>query len=160
MSDAAVTLRSLPRRYKEIVAGPVGDDAWERIVRKAAANNRSALGWVQHSAELITALGTAVAALPLQAKPTCDVQAITDRRSEPRATMSIDEVIANLRDVAERAAIAIQGRQHDDFDRNCLVDGHELSAADLVRQIVTSAVAHLKDAEQAKESAKNSLADS
>ena len=30
MGDAAVALRSLPRRYREIVAGPVGDDAWDR----------------------------------------------------------------------------------------------------------------------------------
>lgn len=160
MSDAAVTLRSLPRRYKEVVAGPVGDDAWERIVRKAAANNRSALGWTQHSAELITALGTAIAALPLQAKPICDIKAIVNRRSEPRATTSIEEVLSSLREVADRAATAIQGRQPDDFDRKCLVDGTESPADALVRLIVASAVAHLKDAEQAKESAKHSLADS
>lgn len=146
MRDAAVALRSLPRRYSEIVSGPTDDDTWDQTVRTIADNGQSGLGWVARTTEAVTALGTAIAALPLQSRPSVSLAKATQSINESRLGTP-KQAIDELRAVAERAALAIEGRDPDDFDRVCTVDGAERSARDLVTDVVGLSVANLKHAQ-------------
>jgi hypothetical protein len=155
MSDAAVALRSLPRRFREIVAGPEGDQAWDRLIRTLDASGRSALGYVVHTTAEVTALGTAIAALPLTARPSVSLAAIEKARSDVPQASTVAELTAQLEQAAVRGADAIHGRQHGDFDRNCIVDDAELSARDLVNHVVAFSVANLRHAQAALDAAKS-----
>jgi hypothetical protein len=155
MSDAAVALKSLPRRYREIVSGPINDEAWDRLVRSIDGSGRSALGWTIFTTQLVTALGTAVAELPLTARPTIDLAKIVRSRIEASKASTVEEITADLASNAERAASAIAGRSHDDFDRTVLVDGQEVEARTFVAQLVRDAVSHIRDADAAVTAAKD-----
>lgn len=156
MRDAAVALRSLPRRFRAVVAGPADDDTWDRLVRTTAGpRERSALGWVRHTTAAVTALGTAVAVLPMTARPDLPLKSIAMRPSEPAPDDTVDALLGELAEVAERAATAIEGRQPSDFDRPCNVDGTDVAARDLVSRIVRLAVAHLDDASRAIDAARS-----
>jgi len=155
MNDAAVALRSLPRRYREVVSGPVGDDAWDRLVRAVDSSQRSALGWTVFTTQLVTALGTVILELPLTARPSLDLAKIHRSRVEAPRASTIEEVTAELATNAERAAVAISRRSHDDFDRTVLVDAEAMEARQLVVQIVKEAVANLRHAQSAIQSARS-----
>lgn len=156
MRDAAVALRSLPRRFREVLAGPAGDDAWERLVRTpSGARDRSALGWLRHTTTAVTVLGTAVATLPLTAKPDFPLKSIAMRPCEPGPDDTIASLLDELAQVAERAAAAVEGRQPGDFDRLCNVDGTDVAARDLVSRIIRLAVGHLDDAAGAIDDARS-----
>ena len=154
MRDAAVTVRSLPRRFGEILNGPVDDDAWDRLVRTADPSGRSAAGWAAQTSTLLTALGTAIAALPMTARPAIELAKLTTGRTEPTRATDLATVLHELGDVAGRAATAIEGRQHDDFDRKCVVDGAEQPAYELVNTVVAAAVANLHHASAALDAAR------
>jgi hypothetical protein len=148
MADAAITLRSLPRRFGEVLAGPKGDDAWERLVRKPAANGQSPLGWAARTSSLLDALGSAVAALPIQSRPVVASEVTDTEISEARLGTPAT-VLADLKTAANRAADAIDARQHDDFERLITLEGRERSAHDVVEHIVLSSVANIKNAQVA-----------
>ncbi len=150
MADAAVTLRSLPRRFTETVSGPIGDDAWDRTVRIPGPSGRSALGSVAVADAELVALGTAIASLPLERSPVVNLGPIR-RTAEPKA--SVTELLAQVKVNAVRAAAAVEGRGHDDFARQLTVDGKTMAADDLVRRTIAACLSHLADAKDAIESA-------
>ena len=154
MRDAAVAIRSLPRRFGEIMNGPAADDAWDLLARTADSSGRSAAGWAANTTALVTALGTAIAALPLTARPAAELAKVVSARSEPPRATAIATVLHELSEAAGRAATAIEGRQHSDFDRKCVVDGTEITAAALVTRVVEAAVANLHHAEAALDAAR------
>ena len=153
MRDAAVAVRSLPRRFGEILNGPADDDAWDRLVRTADSSGRSAAGWAAQTTALVTALGTAIAALSVTARPTVELAKIVSARSEPLQAATIATVLHQLSDVAGSAATAIEGL-HSDFDRKCVVDGTEITAEALITRVVESAVANLHHGEAALDAAR------
>lgn len=155
MRDAAVTVRSLPRRFGEILNGPLDDDTWDRLVRTPDASSRSAAGWAAQTTALVTALGTAIAALPMTARPAVELAKLTTGRSEPPRATPVTTILKELTDVAGRAATAIEGRQSDDFDRKCVIDGAEQTAYDFVNDVVAAAIANLRHAADALESARD-----
>ncbi len=157
MSDATVALRSLPRRYREVVSGPIGDDAWDRLVRSVVPGDRSALGWTVYATHLVTALGTAVLELPLKARPAVDLAKLHRSRIEAPRASTVEEVTAELTSSVERTAQAIASRSHEAFEREILVDGKPIEARLVVDQFVREAVGHIKDAEAALQAARDAL---
>jgi hypothetical protein len=148
MADAAVTIKSLPRRYGEIINGISGDDDWNRLVRVPDAADRSALGWTAHTTALLTALGTMVAQIPLQAKPTLDTTMLNPPSTQARLG-SIPEVLAELKSSATRAAEAIDARSHEDVDRECTLNGEAMRAYDAINAVVKTCVTQLSDTKNA-----------
>ncbi len=146
MSDAAVTIRSLPRRCAETVGGPVGDDSWDRTVRIVGGSGRSALGSIARIDAELVALGTVLASLPMEKTPSVNLGPIDRQNYEPSGTTEIGEILATLEDNAGRAARAIEARGHEDFDRSITVDGKPMTAADYVRRAIASSLTFLKDA--------------
>ncbi len=150
MADAAVTLRSLPRRFTETVSGPVGDDSWGRTVRAPGPSGRSALGSLAVADAELVALGTAIASLPLEKSPVVNLGPVR-RAAEPKASPA--DLLAAVKVNAARAAAAVEGRGHDDFARQVTVDGKSMSAQDYVRRTVAACLSHLNDAREAIEAA-------
>ena len=148
MADAAVTVKSLPRRYGEIVSGISGDDDWNRLVRVPDSADRSALGWTAHTTALLTALGTMVAQIPLQARPTLDTGTLNPPSTQARLG-SIPEVLAELKSASARAAEAIEARSHDDVDRECILNGETMRAYDAINEVIKQCVAQLTTATDA-----------
>ena len=148
MADAVVTIKSLPRRFGEIVSGISGDDDWNRLVRVPDLAHRSALGWTAHTTALLTALGTMVAQIPLQAKPALDTATLNPPSTQARLG-SINEVLAELKSASTRAAEAIDARSHDDVDRACTLNAEDMSAYDVINAVVKTCVSQLGDAQDA-----------
>jgi hypothetical protein len=155
MADAVVTINSLPRRYGEIVNGISGDDDWNRLVRVPDSAARSALGWTAHSAALLTALGTMVAQIPLQAKPS--LETLLNPPSTQARLGTVAEVLAELKSASTRAAEAIDARSHDDVDRECTLNGETMRAYDVINVVVKTCVSQLADARNALAAAGASL---
>lgn len=149
MADAAVTLRSLPRRFDEAVGGPVGDDSWDRIVRTPGPSGRSALGSLAVADAELVALGTAIASLPLAKSPVINLGTVR-RTTEP--TVPLADLLSQLKENAKRAATAVEGRGHDDFARLVTLDGKPVSAENYVRRTVAACLSHLHDAQEAIDS--------
>jgi hypothetical protein len=150
MADAAVTLRSLPRRFTETVSGPVGDDSWDRIVRTVGPSGRSAVGSVAVADAELVALGTAIASLPLEKSPVVNLGPVR-RAAEPKTALA--DLLATVKVNAVRAAVAVEGRGHDDFARQLTVDGKPMAADDYVRRTLKACLSHLHDAGEAIEAA-------
>ena len=93
MRDAAVAVRSLPRRFGEILNGPLDDDTWDRLVRTTDTSGHSAAGWAAQTTALLTSLGTAIAALPLTARPSVEVAKVLGARSEPSRATAVATVL-------------------------------------------------------------------
>jgi hypothetical protein len=148
MADAAITLRSLPRRYSEVLAGAKGDDTWERMVRTPAKSGVSPLGWAARTTALLTELGSAIAALPMQARPAM-AESVSDADVSEARLGGLATVLTELKAAATRAADAIEARQHDDFNRTVSLNAKELRAHDVVDQVVLTSVANLKHAQSA-----------
>ena len=150
MADAAVALRSLPRRFTETVSGPAGDDAWDRTVRTPGPSGRSALGSVAMADAELLALGTAIASLPLEKSPVVNLGPAR-RSAEP--SISLPDLLTQVQGDAKRAATAVAGRGHDDFARQVTVDGKTMSVGDYVCRTVAACLSHLHDASEAIEGA-------
>jgi hypothetical protein len=147
--DAEVALRSLARRYREAIAGPEGDDGWERILRTVPNGaTRSALGWVVHVSAMLAAVGQALAQLPMASKPALDLAALRARRAEPSTSLSLEAIERELKSSAEMAAGALDARRGDDWERSFIVDGAPMSVAVAVSGVVHEAVRHLRDVQQ------------
>ncbi len=149
MPDAAVTIRSLPRRFTETVGGPVGDDSWDRTVRVRGSSGRSALGSVGRADAELVALGTAIASLPMERTPAVNLGPVDRKNFEPAAEVVIGEVLASLKENAGRAARAIEARGPNDFARTITLDGKSVPASDYVRRAIAATLGLLKDAQQA-----------
>jgi hypothetical protein len=148
MADAVVTINSLPRRYGEIVNGISGDDDWNRLVRVPDLAARSALGWTAHTAALLTSLGTMVAQIPLQAKPSLETTLLNPPSTQARLG-TVAEVLAELKSASTRAAEAIDARSHDDVGRECTLNGETMRAYDVINVVVKTCVSQLADARDA-----------
>ena len=153
MSDAAVTIRSFPRRFTETVGGPVGDDSWDRTVRVVGSSGRSALASVARATAELVAVGTAIASVPMERTPSVNLGPINRKNFEPGVETEIGEVLASLKENATRAARAIEARGPEDFARSITVDGKPTAADDYVRQSIEATLGFLKEAQSAIESA-------
>ncbi len=146
--DAEVAIRSLARRYKEAVAGPQGDDGWERILRTVPkGHDRSALALVIRAGAVMAAVGQAVAKLPMAAKPILDLHGTQTRIVEPSSSHATDAVLRELINSCEMAAGAVDARRPEDWDRTLIVDGVERTVASAVSAAVQDLVKALREVE-------------
>lgn len=144
-ADAAVAVRSYPRRFRAVLARPDDEDD---VVRRPAADGWSAL---DHAAHVATSLGTVAEALRLVSIEERPLVALApERREAVPATVDVDAVVRDLEDAAGRAAGAIDGIKGADWERRGRVsEGDDVSALDLARHAVHEGVHHLRAAEQA-----------
>jgi hypothetical protein len=149
-SDATVTLRSLPRRYREIISGPVDDPSWERVVRTPTGKPpRSALGWTAAAAAACATLADVIDALPVVSLPVCELRDDDASSYDQPLSTPISTVLETLTITSTRAADALDGRRSEDGERRVVLDGAEVSFDDVLHRLVSTAVGGLRKAQHA-----------
>ncbi|MGH9214339.1 MAG: hypothetical protein ACRD2C_27280 [Acidimicrobiales bacterium] len=151
-SDAVVTLRSLERRYRGLLAGLGEDESPDDLARRQAANGWSALEHVVAAAWAISASTRALNAVLASEAPLLDPQQVDPvLRTRPGApTGTVHERLAELGLEANELADRAERVSATDWDRMGLLDdgsGRRVSALDLLRTAVDAGVTHLRSAE-------------
>ncbi len=150
-ADAAVTMRSLPRRFRAAL-GSIGDE--EEAAEVAARVGPDGHSALDHLAQVVGALSLIERALdqvlvsdaPTLHPATVDRQA---RSWEPPAERGLEPTLDQLADTAERMADRIERAGADGWSRTgAVAGGRSVTALDLVREAVATAIGHLREAER------------
>jgi hypothetical protein len=146
-ADAAVAVRSYPRRYRALLVPPDGEEepAPEDLVRRRPPGG----GWsaLEHAAWVAEVLGTAADALErirVQDDPTVEAP---DQAAVAPAT-ELGAVMEKLARESERAAQAMSRVVARDWTRTGRLPGGEVvTALDVARHAVHEGVHHLRETE-------------
>jgi hypothetical protein len=149
-SDAAVALRSYPRRYRGVLVRPDNEDRPDDVVRRPAADGWSAL---DHTAHVTASLSDGSEALRLVFISDSPPVAYTpERRVDAAGT--VDAVLEGLAAACAGAADQVERVSGEDWDRTgTLPDGTTVTALDIARYLVHEGVHHLRGAERAVDEA-------
>jgi hypothetical protein len=142
--DAAVAIRSMPRRFREVLARFKLDDDPSAF--------RSA---VEHAIRARDAMYTAAVQLGrvlVVERPELDE--LPDRGADVDASGDVMAILADLQRSAERLARTIDSAAPGDWLRPAVLNGAEVTALDIVRHAVQQCVQHLREAEKAASKAK------
>jgi hypothetical protein len=151
-ADAVVALKSFGRRYRELILGPVGDDAWERLVRYPGAEGKSA---VEYVAVAIDDLGALAAAASLISRTPSDEAPIPEPVSNRSSSHSIAELQALVQRASQAASGALDDRLDEDYDKQVhTVSGQITSVGEYVSEVVHRLAANLRHGEAAIEEAR------
>jgi hypothetical protein len=150
-ADAAVALRSYPRRYRAVLVR-MDDEDGARVVTAPAADGWSAL---DHAAHVAVALEAGADALRLVSIEDDPLIAYAPERREPSpGGVSVDDVLDRLTGACGRAADEVERVKGDDWRRPGRVgDGESVTALDVARYLVHEGVHHLRGAERAVQAA-------
>ena len=150
VADSVVTLRSFPRRFRELIGPPGDDDTWDRLVRTIApGQRRSPLGWTALAAGELQRLGAAISALPTSA--TVVLLRGQEAVCEVEISVSSESVLRNLTTSATGAAVAAESRSTADWDRKISLDGASVRAGQAIAEVVQAVAGYLRELEKALE---------
>ena len=141
-SDAAVALRSFPRRYRALLVRPDAEDEPDSILtRKPAPDRLSAL---DHAAMTVALLETAAEDIErtlVQDRPNLGRQRPTPRPGGLYDTLErLDHAAERLADLADRA-------RGEEWSRTATVDGQPTRALTLLQRAVGDGVHRLREIE-------------
>jgi hypothetical protein len=143
-ADAAVAVRSYPRRYRAVLVRPDDEDGAE-VVRRPGPDGWSALDHAAHAASSLDAAAEALRLVSIEEQP---LVALAPER--PERAGGVDEVLGRLAAAAERAAAVIERVQGKDWERRGrLHEDESVTALDLAKHAVHEGVHHLRAAERA-----------
>ncbi len=148
-SDAAVALRSFPRRYRAVLTLPDDNEAFDPL-RRPGADGWSAVAHAWWAALAFDAATEALHQVLIHDHPDVSEPAIMPA-SPPPVDDPNDAVLDRLTRAAEGLAVAIDNARSgsDQWNRTGrLRDGSEVSALDLVRTAVHQGVHHLRAIEK------------
>ncbi len=141
-SDAVVALKSFGRRYTELISGPVGDDAWDRLVRTPGVEGKSAVDYVVNAIEQLNSFTSLAALVPKSADA-----------PKSMGAHSIAELQAMVKSVSAAAALALDERRDEDYERDMGVN-QSTSLGHVASDLVTTLGANLRLGEAAIEAAR------
>lgn len=145
--DAAVAVRSFPRRYRALLATPEPDDGPDAVWRRRPhPSTWSALEYTAHVADRLDHLGPAI--LRVTRENTPEIAGFDgDERAVTKAYNNLDrvEVLGWLDLACDELASVIDGVRPDDWARTALVAGVERDALALARDGVHEGAHHLRD---------------
>lgn len=149
-ADAAVALRSFPRRYREATALRA-DEHTERVLEQPGVLGRSVVDLAVDTVRSLTLLDRALEQVLVSEQPVLH-PAVLDRRGRDfdfAAHGHVDDVLAELDDVAPAVAERVERVPADDWLRTGTVPGadHPVTALDVAREAVSTAVDNLHDIE-------------
>jgi hypothetical protein len=153
-ADAAVALRSYPRRYRSVLVR-MDDEAGARVVTTPADDGWSALDHAAHAATSIAAAADALRLVAIQDDPEI---ALAPERREAGDPGPVDDVLDRFAAAATTAAEQVDHVEGKDWDRRGHTgDGQSKTALDLARHMVHEGVHHLRAAERAVEQAVSAM---
>ena len=148
--DAVVAVRSFPRRYREALAGPADDPAWDRIVRRRPSPGTfSALEYTGHVAMAMESWTARLAKVLVQDDfvfTPADVDgAVRDQHFE---TQPVEAVLQRLDAAATAFADAIAHLSHAQLERTFLRASSPRTVRWIFQQIVHEGSHHLRDVQR------------
>lgn len=148
--DAAVAVRSFPRRYRSVLVAPRSEDGPDAVFRRRPhPSGWSALEYTAHVADRLDLLGPAILQVVRQ-----DTPAIAgfdnDERAASKRYNDLDrvEVLGWLDMACDELASVIGDVRPDDWTRKGLVAGAERDALTLARDGVHEGAHHLRDVQR------------
>jgi hypothetical protein len=149
-ADAAVALRSLPRRFRESTALR-RDESGERMLHRAGMLGRSAVELVVDAVRSLSLLDRSLEQVLVSDRPALH-PAVIDKRARDfdfAAHGDIEDILAELDDVAPAFAERVERVPAESWTRVGTVAGRpeEITALDLVREAVSTAIDDLRDIE-------------
>lgn len=139
--DAAVALRSYPRRFRVLLTGLDEKDEVLSLERPAP----DAWSAAEHAASAAAVFARATEALGRVT--TTEAPAVSLDAGEPRA-MSVDDVVGALTTAAEGLAAATGNVKGTEWTRVGTVDGHPVTALQVVQYAVHAGHHELRDVER------------
>jgi hypothetical protein len=137
--DAAVAIRSVPRRFREVFGRLEADD--DPRARRAAVEQ------AVHARDAMDTAAVHLRQVLIEKRP--ELHAPTGSETNFRVSGDVEAVLAELQRAAEGLARTIESVDADDWRRPAVVDGTDVTALDIVRHAVLQSVLHLREAEQA-----------
>ncbi len=148
-SDAAVTLRSLRRRFASVLATPDDDDRPDDVLRRRpAGGGLSAMEHAAWVAGALPALGDALRRVLVESDPAVEVPPLEPQPPVAGGDRSSAETVAAIDAATGPVADAIAGVPGDDWRRGGLMNGQVVTALDLAHGAVQLGIHHLRAAEQ------------
>lgn len=152
-SDAAVALRGLERRYRELFEPLREDESPDDLAHRRTANGWSVNDHIAATTQGIAAANRALARLLTAEMPSVQPDEVDlDARPNPAiARASVDELLAALGQEATAAADRIESVPAGSWSRTATVDGgsgRTITALDIARAAVGAGVGHLRAASE------------
>jgi hypothetical protein len=153
-SDCATSFRSFARRYRGLFSGFEDDASSDALLNRPGAGGHSAAELAERAAADLAAAAEALRRTLVADLPEVSLLA-QPRRGIDRMTpdVALDQVTSEAEALADR----IDETDPEDWNRRASVDGHEMSALELVRRTVAEAAADYRATEQTVEEARRSL---
>jgi hypothetical protein len=148
--DAAVAVRSFPRRYRALLAAPGLPDGPDAVFRRRPdPSTWSALEYTAHVADRLDHLGPEIRRITLGNHPTL-VAFENELRATEQAYNTLDrtEVLGWLELACDELSTVIDGVRADDWVRTGLLAGEERDALTLARDGVHEGSHHLRDVQR------------
>jgi len=155
-SDGSVALRSLTRRFASVLRPPIAEDrpaAHDDLVQRIGPDGHSAVDHALHVVRSLTLIDRAIEQVMISDDPILH-PAVTDDHArwveDHGPPPEPDDVLADLAAASERLAARVDRVPATEWWRPGRVarDGGTVSAHDLLREAVGTAVTHLRDAER------------
>ena len=147
-SDAAVALRSLPRRFGALFSGLGEDESPDALAVRPVADGTTGLGHLVAAIRAVTWGAHALDRTLISDDPELEPLALATAGS-PAPGGTVAERLAELGWEAEALADRVDRASADEWGRRAQVTGAgTVSAADVLWQVVDAAIASLKSAER------------
>ena len=154
-ADIAQTMRSLPRRFREALAVDDDEDR-DALAAVVAADGRSAADHVAGTGRMLALFGGALTEVVNGRQPVLHA-AITDAsaRQWEHGPADLDGELSLLDDEAEQLAARVDRTSTDQWDAvGRVVGGTELTALDLAKEAVRTAINGLNATQAAMDQAR------
>lgn len=151
--DAAVALRSYPRRFRALLAALDDDERPDDLAHRPGADGCSALDHAADAATTFRLVAEAVRRVTGTDRPAVPAGAADEAarvRTPIGGTRTVDAVVGELAETAEALAALAGEVAAGDWERTGTLAGteREVSALDLLREAVRTGRARLGDAQR------------
>jgi hypothetical protein len=148
-SDAAVTLRSFPRRFKAALTLPESEQRPDDVVhRRPRGGSLSAAEHAAWTAAAIDQVASAFRRVITQDNPEIQLPPVDVAPPVPGGEDPTDAIVAGIQAVADLLADRIGDVRGNEWIRTGRLDGTTVSALDVIRHAVRVGVEHLHAAER------------
>jgi hypothetical protein len=145
-ADAAVALRSLPRRYRGILVRPEDEQEGDNPVTRPGASGWSAVAHAAYAVDAIDRADEALRSVLVHDRPTVVVPAIDPPAPAPAGPPA--SVLDGLKAVTDALATTIENTGGEQWLRPAEASGGgQVTAVDIARVAVHAGVHHLRLAE-------------
>jgi hypothetical protein len=149
--DAALAVRTFPRRYRYLLTHFHPDEDVDDVIRRRPHGgvSWSALEHAAHAADTLDLLGPAIRRVTTEANPRLSFPDPVERAErEGYNEQRLLDVLSRLDTACADLSMTIEYMDPGDWTRNGVLEGEEREAIDLARDAVHTGVHHLREIER------------